>query len=478
MNTEMNQSIVFSAPLWAQTSYPARLWESLPGGRTRCLLCPRNCMLGLGEFGFCGVRRNVGGSLVTLNYGKSVPMTQESIETEAVFHYAPGEPILSLGNIGCMLSCDFCQNWTTSQARLIRDKDVVAYTPGQIVRYALDHNIRVLSWTYNDPVVWQEFVLETAALARQHGLKNLYKSAFYISEQAIDELLDVMDIFSISLKSMSADFYREVTKGELEPVLQGILQVYNAKKAGRDVHLEISNLCVTGRNDKLEDSRQVTRWMLDNLDSSIPLHFVRFHPDYLYTHVERTSVSFLEEARLAALQDGMQYVYVGNVHGTPSANTYCPSCKAIVVARYGLVADLRVAADGSCPGCGMRIPLVLPFKDKAKSDFGLHSGLDSFLHHFRGPIQSCHVEKSNEEPVYYQFEDKDGNLLGAPDASACMRFMISSGFPQAVAVRIFHNLGKVPRVYEVYDRAHFPVLTAEETARADINVPPAAIDPV
>src|SRR5262249_5521719 len=157
--------------------------------------------------------------------GKSVAMTKETIETEAVYHWAPGEAILSLGNIGCMMKCDFCHNWQTSQARLARDEDIFAYTPEEVVEYALRHGIRLLSWTYNDRVVWHEFVLDTARLGRKHGLKNLYKSAFYITPRAIDELIEVIDIFSISLKSMDEEFYVRVTGGRLQPVLDGIEQV-------------------------------------------------------------------------------------------------------------------------------------------------------------------------------------------------------------------------------------------------------------
>lgn len=464
---------------WKKSSHPASLWQSLDNHRTKCLLCPRGCVRPEGESGFCGVRKNIGGSLHTLNYGKSVPMTRESIETEAVFHYAPGESILSLGNIGCMMSCDFCQNWTTSQARLVRDTDITSYTPEDVVDYALRHGIRVLSWTYNDPVVWHEFVLETARLGRAAGLKNLYKSAFYITEKAIDELIEVMDIFSISLKSMSSDFYSKVTRGELYPVLEGIKQVHAAGKNGNGPHLEVSNLCVTGRNDNLDDSRRVARWMLENLDADVPLHYVRFHPDFLYTHVERTSIPFLEKARLDAIDQGVRFVYVGNVHGTPSANTYCPGCNATIVARYGLAAKVAgLLPDGKCAQCGTAVPLVLPWGVATNGEnITIPENLQSFVHHFRGPIQSCHIEQDYEEKVYFQFEDAGGKKLGAPAMSACLRFMISSGYEEAVKVRIFHTEGKAPKVFEVYDRAHFPVLTAEETRCADQNVPLQAVDP-
>ncbi|MBU0595951.1 AmmeMemoRadiSam system radical SAM enzyme, partial [Candidatus Bipolaricaulota bacterium] len=173
---------------WRATQHPARLYETFADGRVVCHLSPRRCALKDGRHGFCGVRMNQGGRLVTLNYGKSVHATEESIETEAVFHFAPGERILSLGNIGCSLNCAYCQNWKTSQAKYVSDRDVFEYSPEGVVRFAKQHGIRILSWTYNDPVVWHEFVLDTARLAQAEGLLNLYKSAFFISEEAVEEL--------------------------------------------------------------------------------------------------------------------------------------------------------------------------------------------------------------------------------------------------------------------------------------------------
>ena len=447
------------------TSHPARLWEPLEDGRVQCHLSPRECKIPEGGLGFCGVRRNDGGKLVTLNYGKSVPMTQETIETEAVYHYAPGARILSMGNIGCMLHCDFCHNWQTSQARLARDQDIVAYTPQEVVDYALRHGIGVLSWTYNDPVVWHEFVVDTAKLARRHGLKNLYKSAFYIGPRAIDELLDVIDIFSLSLKSLNPEHYRKFCGGLLQPVLDGIERVYAAKAA----HLELSNLCVTGRNDTLEEARLVSRWILDHLDADVPLHYVRFHPDYKYTHVERTSVPFLEEARRAAMADGLRYVYLGNVFDTDSVNTYCPGCNELLVHRYGLTATVHL--DGNrCPSCGHETPIVGWTPPGERVD--TRDGATVLLRHrFRGAVQSIHIEQDSESPVYYQFVDHQGRPVGERASSSCKRFMISKAYATAVGVDVLHVPGAVPRIYEVFDRAHFPTVDLG-TARAETDQRP------
>jgi pyruvate formate lyase activating enzyme len=457
---------------WQQTGHPARLWHTLENGRVLCELCPRQCEIASGRSGICRVRRNEGGALVSLNFGKSVPMTQEFIESEAVYHYAPGESILSLGNIGCMLRCDFCQNWSTSQARFVTDKQVACYQPEEIVDYALRHGIRMLSWTYNDPVVWHEFVLDTARLARERGLKNLYKSAFYISEQGIDDLLEVMDIFSISLKSMQETFYRKHTGGRLQPILDGIQQVYAARKSGRAPHLEISNLCVTGRNDTLAESRLVTDWMLKNLDPGIPLHYVRFHPDYRYTQVARTSPAFLEEARKQALADGMQHVYVGNVWGTPSANSCCTQCGALLVQR-GQMVSRSFLVEGACPQCGASFPIIDPWRQSAPdSAQNIPPNFISSDHRFRGPIRACHVQQESETEIFWQFISASGDPVpGRIGSSACTRFMLSKNDDAAAGVRLWHTPDKTVQVFELYDRAHFPVLDAARTCGHGEDIP-------
>jgi pyruvate formate lyase activating enzyme len=233
-----------------------------------------------GQKGFCGVRKNIEGTLNSLIYGKTVQLTQETIETEAVFHYAPGAPILSLGNIGCMLACDFCQNWKTAQVKYLDENEIHYHTPEQVVDIALQRGIQILSWTYNDPVVWFEFVMDTARLARQKGLKNLFKSSFFISIEAAAELCNVIDVFSISIKSMDEEFYRRLTKGWLPPVLEATKLVFANGK-----HVEISNLLITDLNDSEDDVKRMASWVLDNLSDKVPLHFVRFHPDYKYTQV-------------------------------------------------------------------------------------------------------------------------------------------------------------------------------------------------
>jgi pyruvate formate lyase activating enzyme len=467
---------------WQESIHPARLWSPRPDGSVTCHLSPRNCRIREDRVGFCRVRVNRGGELHTLNYGKSVAATEETIETEAVYHYAPGARILSMGNIGCMMNCDYCHNWQTSQARYVGDNVVWHYTPEQVVEECLSRNIKVISWTYNDPVVWHEFVMDTARLAKQAGLTNLYKSAFYISEPAIADLIEVIDIFSISLKSMDPVFYKRVTKGKLPPVLDGIRQVY---RSGR--HLELSMLLVTDSNDTRGEPEKVARWLLDELDDEVPLHYVRFHPDYKYTHVSRTPMDRLESARDAAREMGVKYLYLGNVYDNPAVNTYCPSCGQMVVERYGLRAVLHGLDDSAhCLGCGYQLPLKqvqlareVVYGAQTTEALESHPSLPFDWH---GDIKALHVEVANGG-------DRDTTVVAVSRGGASSgevlravplragdrhRFMLSKTGPDQQGVAILAAPAVKVDLFEVFDRAHFPVMSTAEISHESDAVPQAA----
>jgi len=382
------------------SEHSAKFFRTFSESKVECYLCPRHCKISDQSHGFCGVRFNNSGKLVTLNYGVSVPITQEVIETEAVLHFAPGAPILSLGNVGCMLNCDYCHNWQTSQTKHVRAEDFKTYTPQEIVQTALDKNIKILSWTYNDPVVWHEFVYDTAKLAKENGLLNLYKSAFYIGPEAIDELHEVIDIFSLSLKSMSPEFYLKVAKGRLQPVLDGIKQVYRFG----DRHLEISNLVVTELNDNFEDVKRLADWVLTNLDESVPLHLVRFHPDYKYRNVERTSIDFLKKARDLVLSLGIKNCYLGNIFEQGEwLNSRCQSCSSILVERFGMQSRwVNLRNDGTCRTCGTLSPIkVLAGETNQSIAVPVHSSTNykKTSHFWHDDINSAHIELFPAYPV-------------------------------------------------------------------------------
>jgi len=471
-----------TATAWKESWRPARLEEVLPGGLVKCHLSPRNCTIQEGKNGFCGVRGNRGGRLVTMNYGKSVHITEETIETEAVNHFSPGERILSLGNIGCMLNCSYCHNWKTSQSRFVEDKDVFQYTSEGIVKFALRHGIRCLSWTYNDPVVWHEFVRDTSRLAHEAGLINLYKSAFFISPEAIDELIPHIDIFSVSVKSIDPVYYRKYTSGWLQPVLDGCKQVL---RSGR--HLEVSNLMITDISDGEEAAKSIADWHLRELNSTVPLHFVRFHPDYKMRDTIRTPIPRLERAREIAMEMGVEHVYLGNVYNTPFTNTYCGGCNELLVHRYGLNATTPgLDAAGHCSKCGKDAHFrLMPKSSHSQTVTDLPADRDYVRSlDWHGDIRAAHVQIHNSgdrpEKLYYRrrFADSDSQLwrVLTLDGGERYRFAVAQSAPNELGFEVASVSKVKTHLHELYDRAHFPTIAVED-AHAETDVSPLPMYP-
>lgn len=438
---------------WQNTARVADFATPVPGtDRVACSLCPRGCRPGEGQAGFCGVRAVHGGRLRALNYGRSVAATEEVIETEAVNHYAPGARILSLGNVGCMMACSFCQNWETSQVKHLQERSVRHYTPHEVVDICLAHGIPMISWTYNDPVVWHEFVVETSRLAQAAGIKTLYKSAFYIEREPVEELIDCIDVFSLSLKSMDDGFYRKVCKARLQPVLDRIEQVH---ASGR--HLELSQLVIPELNDDDEDLRRTVDWVVDAVGTGIPLHFVAFHPAYQYTSVERTSPETLLRARAIAVAAGVRHCYLGNVFIPGINDTRC-GCGATLVERYGLHAR-RVALgdDGRCTACAAVAPI-------AAADLGVAAAPEpvatarEVAFDWGDGVNSAHVHRRDggRDPVTVGLRHADRHYtrrLGA----GLDRFIVSKGSDADLGFSLELPLGVEVEILPVLDRAHFPV---------------------
>lgn len=461
-----------------EKAFPASHYERLAvKNAVQCNLCPRHCKILPQKFGFCGVRGNKDGHLVTYNFGRSVQAALETIETEAVYHYQPGASILSLGNIGCMMSCTFCHNWQTSQVKHLSDKSVHYYTPEEVVENALENNIGILSWTYNDPVVWHEFVCKTAELGQKHGIKSLYKSAFYIEKDPIDELIDVIDIFSLSLKSMDSVFYKKVTKGRLEPVLRGIEQVH---KSGR--HLEVSQLLVTDMNDTEEQCRKTANWMATTLSVDVPLHFVRFHPAFEYTHVDRTPLNRLYRARDIAHEEKVKHVYVGNVYQAGCADTKCSDCGNVLVKRFGLSTKVVGidAKSNTCNKCGAASPIVDAFggsrftlPENTESPDGVLKGTFSLAPEqlvsqevsWSAEVNSVHVvfpnvklpeERNETKLVLVREPHNTASVVNKPLG----RVILSRASESETGIRVFSD--QKFQLFSVLDRAHFPVFANEK----------------
>jgi pyruvate formate lyase activating enzyme len=445
----------------------ANLEQRLPDNEVRCNLSPRNCKMKEGQTGFCGVRGNRDGRLVTYTYGKGVHVTEELIETEAVYHFAPGAKILSLGNIGCNLNCQYCQNWKTSQAKFVEDKDVHSFTPESIVETALRHNIKVLSWTYNDPVVWHEFVIDTAKLAKEAGIYNLYKSACFITEEALDELLPHIDIFSVSIKAIDEAYYRKLTTGWLQPVLDATKKIYQAGK-----HLEVSNLMITDISDNEQSARNMAGWVLENLGPEVPLHFVRFHPEYRMRDTVRTPIERLEKAQVIAREMGLQHVYLGNVANTNATSSFCNECGTKLVHRFGLAAHLEsLKEDGSCANCnqdnhfnGLDLKATIRKTDSKSppEDFIRHT------YEWRGDITSLHAQVKNPSSqsacLYYRaLKEEPREWIDVEMASdESFRFILAKSNPDEKGLEIAIPEFMNSNLFEVFDRAHFPTIAIED----------------
>lgn len=348
------------------TSKEAYLYEKQPGGKVRCLLCPRRCVIASGKVGFCKVRKNIGGALFAQSYGKATHITTERIETEAVHHYYPGSKILSLGNFGCNLDCDYCQNWMYSQFEYASAEHIHNYSTRQVIDMAVANGVKTLSWTYNDPAVWFEFVIDTAIESKKHGIKNLFKSAFFLTNDAVCELLKVIDVFAISIKSMDEQYYERFTKGWLPPVLENTRRVHRS-----GIHYELSNLVVTGLTNNNDNYDKMINFILGDLSSDTPIHFTRFHPDYKYMNYEKTPVEDVIAACERAEAAGIKYPYVGNVFECDRLNTYCPSCGELLIRRYGLNTYIKPPLEpgGKCASCGYQTAIVnIDPADRAPED--------------------------------------------------------------------------------------------------------------
>ncbi|MGE5200380.1 MAG: AmmeMemoRadiSam system radical SAM enzyme [Rhodospirillaceae bacterium] len=314
-----------------------------------CQLCARRCLIKSGESGRCRARMNVGGELRSLVYGRPVAVHVDPIEKKPFFHFLPGSAAYSLGTVGCPLSCKFCQNWQISQARP-GDFDAGYLSAPAVVDAAVRRRAPVVAFTYNEPTVFAEYALDIAAAGRPRGLRPVMVSCGFANERPLADLCRVLDAVKIDLKGFSEDFYRTVSGAALAPVLRSIVQV---RKAG--VHLELVNLVVPTLNDADASLAGLANWVMTELGADVPLHFTRFHPDYQLLNLPPTPVATLERARDMAMARGLRYVYVGNVPGHPGNHTYCPRCRARVIARQDFFVLESSLKDGRCGACGYAI---------------------------------------------------------------------------------------------------------------------------
>ncbi|MEJ5351677.1 MAG: AmmeMemoRadiSam system radical SAM enzyme [Melioribacteraceae bacterium] len=315
----------------------------------KCLLCAQGCIIKEGERGKCRARINIDGKLKSLVYGRPVSIHVDPIEKKPFYHFLPGSQAFSLATAGCPLSCQFCQNWEISQAKP-EDFQVEYIPPQKIVDAAFYQNVPVIAFTYNEPTVFTEYLLDIAKLAKRKNIRSVLISCGFMNEEPLKEMCEFLDAIKIDLKGFSEDFYRKVSAAELKPVLKSIKQISKTK-----THLEIVNLVVPTLNDSDKMLNDLSSWIVNEVGPDVPVHFTRFHPDYKLLNLPPTPISTLEKARDIAMSKGIHYVFIGNVPGHPGNSTYCPNCKKIVIKRNGMFTTEIHLKNGKCEYCGQTI---------------------------------------------------------------------------------------------------------------------------
>ena len=328
-------------------------------GKVRCTACSRYCLLGDGQTGFCGIRKNIGGHLFLLSYGRAAAVAVDPIEKKPLYHYLPGGRVLSLATSGCSWACKYCQNYDISQRREITGEYL---DPEDVVKLAIQSGSDGISYTYNEPSIFAEYAHDIGILAKKRGLFSTFVSNGYESSESIPYLKEFLDAISIDFKGNGNDIFGRKYIGitSYAPVFETLKRL---KSAG--IYTEITDLVVPvkGVGDNLDDARNLAVWIRENLGTDVPLHFTRFHPDYLMNNVPATPIETLERHHSIAKEEGLKFVYIGNVPGHPLENTYCPNCGQELVKRFGFqITSYRITEDGRCPFCGEDMHIIVKGK--------------------------------------------------------------------------------------------------------------------
>lgn len=320
------------------------LWQALPDGsvvgswwrqsekpnRLECYLCPRLCSLADGDRGFCFVRQNIDGRVVLTTYGRSTGFCIDPIEKKPLNHFYPGSSVLSFGTAGCNLGCQFCQNWDISKSREIERLSESA-SPQAIASAARSWGCSSVAFTYNDPVIWAEYAIDTARACKELGIHAVAVTAGYISAEARDEFFRYMDAANVDLKAFTEDFYQKITYSHLQPVLDTIR--YLARETS--VWFELTNLIIPSLNDQADKLKRMCDWILNEIGDGVPIHFTAFHPDFRMQDRAPTAPETLRMAHKIALETGLKFVYVGNIRDTARQSTFCPNCNSLLIERDG-----------------------------------------------------------------------------------------------------------------------------------------------
>ena len=338
------------SPADVETLTEARYYTKLDSKQVQCQLCFRRCTIAQGQRGECGARENREGTLYSLVYGQPCAIQIDPVEKEPLFHMLPTTKTLCLGTAGCNFKCTFCQNWQIS-VRTPEETNNVSLPPEEAVNKAIELGCSSMSFTYNEPTVFYEYMYDVTKLAQERGLWTYFHTNGALNPEPLRELLKHMDAVCVDLKGFTPEFYQETSNSELEPVLSTLKII---KEEG--VHLEVVNLVIPTLNDNPKDIEDMCHWLRDNLGEEVPLHFSRFFPTYKLLKLPPTPIETLEKAREIALDAGLNYVYIGNVPGHVANSTFCPQCGQTLIWRAHFSVISNQMKEGRCPFCDHQIP--------------------------------------------------------------------------------------------------------------------------
>lgn len=327
---------------------PTRYWHTLTDGRVQCDLCPRACKMRNGQRGMCFVRANQDGAVVLTTYGRSSGYCVDPIEKKPLYHFLPGTPVLSFGTAGCNLACKFCQNWHISKSREM-DALMDQASPEEIAAAARRLECASVAYTYNDPVIFHEYAIDTAAACQDLGIRSVAVTAGYVEPEPRAEFYRYMHGANVDLKAFTEDFYRRLCASRLQPVLDTLLHL----KHETEVWFELTTLLIPGENDSSEEIDDMTRWVVEELGPDVPMHFSAFHPDWKMRGHSQTPPPTLTRAREIATGNGVRYAYTGNVFDPEGQSTYCHECGGVLVGRVGYdITSWGLDDTGACGACG------------------------------------------------------------------------------------------------------------------------------
>ncbi len=331
-----------------KTSHPTRYWHTLENSKVQCDVCPRLCQLEEGQRGLCFVRARENDQIVLTTYGRSSGFCIDPIEKKPLNHFLPGTPILSFGTAGCNLSCKFCQNWDMSKSR---EMDTLQQTasPQQLAEAAVQTGCRSIAYTYNDPIIFMEYAIDTAIACREFGIKSVAVTAGYIQPKPRAEFFQYMDAANVDLKAFTDHFYRKLTGSHLQPVLETLEYIQHET----NTWLELTTLLIPDENDSEQELEAMTQWVVEHLGPNVPMHFSAFHPDWKMRDTPATPPATLNMARKIACKNGVRYAYTGNVHDKEGGTTFCHQCsEKLIVRDWYNITEWRMAKNGTCPACG------------------------------------------------------------------------------------------------------------------------------